>query len=124
MFSGGAVPGNCRENEKDEDREDAGGEGLKGLVITSVMEDSIASEMKLAPGDRVAAVNGQEIRDVIDFRYFTAEDVFTLLVQKADDEVWELEIEREPGERLGIEFEQIAADGLKTCKNHCLFCFV
>lgn len=96
----------------------------KGLVIAIVEEESIAAEMELAAGDRILAVNGQEITDIIDFQYLTVEEEFSLLVEKSDGEVWELEIEKDPDEILGIGFENISADGLKMCKNHCLFCFV
>lgn len=63
----------------------------KGLVVAEVQSGSIAEEMEIVPGDRVLAVNEQELKDIIDFQYFTAEEEFTLWVEKEDGEVWELE---------------------------------
>lgn len=96
----------------------------KGLVVAAVQADSIAAELEVIPGDRVLAVNGQEVRDIIDFQYFTAEEEFELLVEKENGELWELEIERQPGEFLGLTVEGVGAEGLKYCRNNCIFCFV
>ena len=96
----------------------------KGLVIAAVEEESIAAEMEIEPGDRVLSVDGQEVNDIIDFQYLTAELEFTLLIEKAGGEIWELEIERSEGEYLGLEVETISCGGLKVCRNNCVFCFV
>lgn len=96
----------------------------KGLIVASVLEESIAEEMEITPGDRILAVDGQELRDIIDFQYLTADDEFTLLIEKEDGEIWELEIERSPGEELGLEVKAVSSKGLKLCKNNCVFCFV
>lgn len=96
----------------------------KGLVVAEIQPGSIAEEMEIVPGDRILAVNEQELEDIIDFQYLTADEEFTLWVEKEDNEVWELEIERDPGEELGLEVKAVSADGLKLCKNNCLFCFV
>ena len=96
----------------------------KGLAVYAVDEDSIAAEMEIAPGDRVLSVDGREIKDIIDFQYYTAEEEFTLLIEKPNGEIWELEIERSEGEYLGLEVEIVGSGGLKTCRNNCIFCFV
>ncbi len=96
----------------------------KGLVIATVEEESIAAEMEIVPGDRVLSVDGQEISDIIDFQYLTAEMAFTLLIEKAGGEIWELEIERSEDESLGLEVETVSCGGLKTCRNNCVFCFI
>jgi putative radical SAM enzyme (TIGR03279 family) len=96
----------------------------KGLAVSAVEEDSIAAEMEIVPGDRVLSVDGREIMDIIDFQYYTAEEEFTLLIEKPNGEIWELEIERSEGEYLGLEVETVGSGGLKTCRNNCIFCFV
>ena len=95
-----------------------------GLVVARVEAGGIAAEMEIAPGDKVMAVDGQEIKDIIDFQYLTADEVFTLLIEKADGEVWEIDIEKDPEEFLGLEVEKVSAGGLKFCTNNCVFCFV
>lgn len=96
----------------------------QGLVVARVHRGSIAEELEICPGDEVLAVDGQNVRDIIDFQYLTADDAYTVLVRDQEGEVWECEIEREPGEFLGLEFVGVGPEGLKACRNHCIFCFV
>jgi len=94
---------------------------MAGLIIDGVMPGSIAEELEIEPGDRLLSVNGNKLRDVIDYNYFTSEDVLLLELEKADGELWELEVEREEGEPLGITFP---APEPARCGNNCVFCFV
>lgn len=95
---------------------------MKGLLIKTVAPGSIADELEVEAGDRLLSVNGHYLRDVIDYSYFTAADEELLLeVAKADDELWELEIEREPGQSLGLIF---STPQPARCRNNCIFCFV
>ncbi|WP_035249382.1 radical SAM protein [Desulfitobacterium hafniense] len=96
----------------------------QGLVVAAVHAGSIAEEMEIECGDQILAIDGQEIGDIIDFQYLTAEDEFTLLLEKAGGELWELEIERSYGEELGLEVQAVSSRGLKLCRNNCIFCFV
>lgn len=96
----------------------------KGLVVAAVEAGSIAEEMEIEVGDRVLAVNEEEVNDIIDFQFGIAEEDFRLLIEKADGIQWELEIEMDPGESLGLGVETISSDGLKLCRNNCVFCFV
>lgn len=94
---------------------------MTDLHIEKVLAGSIAEEMEIEPGDRLVAVNGHQLRDIIDYNFFCAEEELTLEVVKQDGEVWELEIEREADESLGLIFS--APVPLK-CGNRCIFCFV
>lgn len=94
------------------------------VEILDVEPGSIAAELGLAKGDKIISINGQPLRDYIDYQYETAENYFTLEVKKVNGEYWQLEVEREPGEELGIIFDGIIFDRLKLCRNNCLFCFV
>lgn len=97
---------------------------MKGHTIYKVQPGSIAEELELKPGDVLLSVNGHEIEDVFDYKYFTNEEYLTALVRKADGEEWELEIEKEYEEDLGIEFENGLMDDYKSCRNKCIFCFI
>ncbi|QWV92552.1 DUF512 domain-containing protein [Geomonas oryzisoli] len=94
---------------------------MSGLTIDKVMPGSIADELELEPGDRLLSVNGHPLRDVIDYNYFASDDELELEVEKADGELWGLEVEREEGEPLGISFQ---APAPARCGNNCVFCFV
>ncbi len=97
---------------------------LKGLVVAGVEPGSIGEEVEILSGDRILAVDGQEVKDIIDFQFMTADEEFTLLVEKENGEVWEVEIERSLDEELGLEIQAVSSQGLKLCKNNCVFCFV
>jgi putative radical SAM enzyme (TIGR03279 family) len=92
------------------------------LLIEAVAPGSIADEFEVCAGDRLLSVNGQTLRDLIDYSYYTAsEEELLLEVEKADGELWELEVRRDAGESLGLTFPAPIPD---RCANNCLFCFV
>ena len=84
---------------------------IKKTYDFQVLPDSIAEELGLEPGDRLVSVNGQPVEDVFDYRYLMNEELVVLLVEKPDGEEWELEVEKEYEEDLGIEFEERRTDG-------------
>jgi putative radical SAM enzyme (TIGR03279 family) len=95
---------------------------MNGLIVEAVAPGSISEEMGVEPGDRLLAVNHHPLRDIIDYSFHTAADDELLLeFAKQDGEIWELEIEREPGESLGLTFP---APEPARCRNNCVFCFV
>lgn len=95
---------------------------MTGLPIEAVASGSICDGFEVRPGDRLLAVNGHRLRDIIDYSFYTSSETELLLeVAKPDGEVWELEIEREQGEQLGLTF---APPSPARCRNNCIFCFV
>ncbi|WP_251390798.1 DUF512 domain-containing protein [Mediterraneibacter agrestimuris] len=93
-------------------------------MISSVAKGSIAREMGIEPGDILLSVNGHEIEDIFDYRYYIEDEYLELLIEKPDGEQWELEIEKEEYEDLGMEFEQGLMDEYRHCHNKCIFCFI
>ena len=93
-------------------------------IIKSVEEGSIAWEMGIEPGDRLLQINGSIIEDVFDYHYYTNDEELLILIQKENGEEWELEIEKDYDEDLGIEFEQGLMDEYRSCRNKCMFCFI
>ncbi len=95
---------------------------MAGLRIDSVAPGSIADGLEVVAGDRLLVVNGQPLRDLIDYSYYTAsEEELLLEIEKPDGELCELEVERQAGEPLGLTF---SAPVPARCANNCLFCFV
>jgi NifB/MoaA-like Fe-S oxidoreductase len=95
----------------------------EGGAVASIVPGSIAAELGLLPGDLILAVGQQRLRDVIDYRFATAEERIELLVRRDDQETI-YEIEKDPDEDLGIEFVEPLFDRLRTCNNKCPFCFL
>jgi len=78
----------------------------------------------IRPGDRLLAVNGHSLRDVIDVRFYSAEDRLELLVERSGDRLL-IETERQYGQGLGLTFTHLTFDvDVRRCANNCDFCFV
>ncbi len=96
----------------------------KEHIISQIEPDSIAEELKLAPGDILVSVNGQSVEDIFDYHYLINEEYLEILIRKPDGEEWELEIEKEYEDDLGIVFENGLMDEYRSCRNQCMFCFI
>lgn len=99
------------------------GRAEKGHKIASVEPGSIAEELALEPGDVVLTINGEELEDVFDYRYQIDSPMVLMVVQKANGEEWELDIENEYQD-LGIVFENSLMSEYRSCSNKCIFCFI
>lgn len=92
--------------------------------IKSVIPGSIADEMGIEPGDKLISINNMVIEDVFDYHYCVNDEELILFIEKQNGEEWELEIEKDYEEDLGIEFEQGLMDEYRSCCNKCMFCFI
>lgn len=95
-----------------------------GNLIIKVEKGSIAEELGLEAGDRLVAINGQEVKDVFDYRYLINEEYLELTIQTMQGEQCIAEIEKEEEEDIGIVFENGLMDEAKSCRNKCIFCFI
>ncbi len=92
--------------------------------IAAVEPESPADDAGFTAGCYLTTVDGQPLRDIIDWRWLTAEDVITVGYIDQDGEAGEVELEREAGERWGFEFDGVLFDRVKLCRNACVFCFM
>ena len=92
--------------------------------IIKIEDDSIAYEMGIEVGDKLLSINDTEIEDVFDYRYLINDEFITVLIEKSDGQQWELEIDKDYDEDLGVEFEESLMDNYKSCRNKCIFCFI
>lgn len=95
-----------------------------GAQIAEIMEDSIAEELGIEVGDYLYKINGKIIYDFLDYQYMSSDQELTVEIIKPDGQSWLLEIEKEEGEELGLEFLSPVFDGIRNCRNKCVFCFV
>lgn len=94
-------------------------------VITAVTPGSPAERAGLKPGDKLMEINGNPVRDDLDYRFLSAEEDLRLKVVRATGEVRLLTAAKEFDEEFGVEFGGKATyDGIYTCHNNCVFCFV
>lgn len=93
-------------------------------IIEDVVLGSIADELGVNPGDILVSINGIPVKDVIDYRYLVSDEVLEVVIEKTNGELWELEIEKDFSEDIGIIFTNPLIDKAKTCQNKCMFCFI
>ena len=93
-------------------------------TVKAIAPGSIAEEMGIEPGDKLLSIDGHEIEDIFDYQYYVEAEELLLLIEKPDGEQWELEIEKEEDETLGIEFGEGLMDEYRSCRNKCIFCFI
>ncbi|MBQ8525358.1 MAG: DUF512 domain-containing protein [Clostridia bacterium] len=93
-------------------------------VVKLVDPDSIASDCGIEPGDAILRVNGNELKDILDFKYYTSDDYYVVEVEKKNGTVEEIEIYNDYYEQFGVVFENQLIDTPRECRNKCIFCFM
>ena len=96
---------------------------MNGL-ITRIEAGSLAEELELVAGDKILQVNGRTPLDIIDLSFMLADEEIELLIEHADGEREVIAFDKDADEELGAEFDSAVFDGVRRCKNHCVFCFV
>ena len=92
--------------------------------ITSIDPHSPAERAKLRVGETLLSINGREIADVLDYRFYGYDPKLTLVVQEPSGAQRTVHIRKAEGEDIGLNFETYLMDEERSCSNHCLFCFV
>lgn len=92
--------------------------------IAKVHPGSLAEELDLQAGDEITKINGQTIKDIIDFQFALATEDLELEVKKSDGDAWVLEVEKDYDEGLGVDWDNPTVDRVHLCHNKCIFCFV
>jgi putative radical SAM enzyme (TIGR03279 family) len=93
-----------------------------GVLVAVVGGRTPAAGAGLRPGDRILAINGQTLRDAIDFQFHAADDVLDLAVERAGS-LRTLRLRRH-GPELGLELQPPRPGEISTCANKCVFCFI
>ncbi len=93
-------------------------------IVKFVQPDSIAEECGFEPGDALLKINGQEIKDIFDYRFLSQDEFLVLEAKSSSGEIVEIEVEKDAEEDLGLEFENAFMDSYRSCKNKCIFCFI
>ena len=92
--------------------------------ITQVNRKSLGREIGLEPGDKILRINKKKIKDLIEYYLEEATERLLLEVEKKNGEVWEIDLEKDEDQGLGVTFSSAVFDRIKRCRNRCVFCFV
>lgn len=93
------------------------------VTITDVMPKSRAAKVGIKQNDILISLNGREIRDVLDYRFYLADTKVTLLLER-DGKRFEKTIKKQEYDDIGLDFETPLMDKKLSCENKCIFCFI
>lgn len=93
-------------------------------IILDVLPGSPAQRAGARAGEALVAVNGEPVYDLIDYEYLCAQENLTLSLRGQDGAERSISLQKDEYEPLGLCFETSLMDGMRTCKNHCVFCFI
>jgi putative radical SAM enzyme (TIGR03279 family) len=93
-----------------------------GVVIAAIRERTPAARAGLRPGDRIVTINGEPLRDVIDFHFHAGLERLRLSLERGGKK--RDAVLRRTGPDLGLELEAPRPGEIDTCSNKCVFCFI
>ena len=93
-------------------------------IITSIDPGSPAMRAGLRPGQQLLSINGHDVVDVLDYRFYGYDPVSHLMLKNEDGSTQSLTVHKAEGEDLGLNFDTYLMDEMRSCANHCIFCFV
>lgn len=95
------------------------------VKIFNVAPHSPCARKGISAGDSLVSVNGNEINDVLDYRFFTDERKLKLCYTTPDGKMRKCTLHGvDSCDEIGLEFETYLMDKHMSCKNHCIFCFI
>ena len=75
-------------------------------------------------GDTLIGINGNEILDVLDYKFFAYDKHLSVTLRREDGTEYSLDVQKGEGGDLGLDFESYLMDAPRACSNHCVFCFI
>jgi len=100
-----------------------GGQGM-GVLISGVEPGSPAARAGIQPGQILERIDGQEIQDVLDYRFYMTNAAPTLELVDGQGVHHRLTVRKEEYEDLGLVFDTYLMDRQRRCRNRCIFCFI
>ncbi len=98
---------------------------MSGARISSISHNSPASAVDLMVGDELVSVNGREPTDIIEYQQLIDAERVTLVVRREGHELAKkVTITKDLGQPLGLSIDSAVFDRIRTCDNHCSFCFI
>ena len=79
---------------------------------------------RVESGDTVIAINGNQILDVLDYKFFAYDKSLKVRLRRPDGSEYELDVKKNEGGDLGLNFESYLMDKPRSCSNACVFCFI
>ena len=93
------------------------------VKITDVLPKSRAEKAGLIAGDCLLQINGKDINDVLDYRFYLANKEIDLSVTR-NGQPLSFHIVKKEYDDIGLDFETPLMDKKHSCENKCVFCFI
>ncbi len=93
------------------------------VIIGGVKKGSIAFKKGIKAEDLLLSINGNEIMDVLDYRFFENDSKLILSLCRNGKE-FKKTIRKKEFEEIGLLFDTYLMDKQRSCKNKCIFCFI
>ena len=93
------------------------------VKITEVFKGSRADKAGILADDILVSINGNDINDVLDYRFYLTESKVEIKLIRAD-KTYSVKIKKGEYDDIGLEFETPLMDEKHCCKNKCIFCFI
>src|SRR5712692_7982718 len=91
--------------------------------VREVIPESPADRAGLQPGDLIRTINGHAVRDLVDYRFYVADEELTIGFERQLNQ-HEAHINKTYDENLGVLFGEEPAHFIRQCANKCVFCFI
>ena len=98
---------------------------MSGVRISSISASSPATGTDIEVGDELVSINGREPTDIIEYQQLIDGDVVALVLQREGRPLrHKVTIAKDIGQPLGLSIDSAVFDRIRTCDNHCTFCFI
>lgn len=94
------------------------------VIIKSVADNSHAQKHNIKANETLLTINGNEIVDVLDYRFYQLNRELTLEISDTSGQKREVYIKKAEYDEIGLEFETYLMDKQRSCRNKCVFCFI
>lgn len=94
------------------------------VTVSSVEKGGLADKHGIAPGDKILTINGSEIGDILDYRFYETNRRLTVCIEKPDGRREEISLRKGEYDSLGVECGTYLMDKQRSCRNKCVFCFI
>src|SRR6266700_496453 len=91
--------------------------------VREVVPESPADKAGLQPGDLLRTINGHLIRDLVDYRFYMADEELTVEIDRQQRQL-ELHVYKTIDQNLGVLFGEEPTPFIRQCANKCVFCFI
>lgn len=93
------------------------------VKIVGVEKNSLAAKNGIKKDDILVAINGNDINDVLDYRFYLTEKKIEISLMRGE-KPFSVKIRKDTYDDIGLDFETPLMDKKQSCKNKCIFCFI